>query len=490
MIWTRHSHLLVHCNVRPAELHGLAQGVYGPMWGWQRAEACTSFYFPNCWSTLSGVKRREIDPQTRAAAGPFDVEHFRRQQTTFAVLNLFLLAILLLFHTLFSDILGSPSARLLVTLGAAFLLQLLALIWLRTQTAISASRAGVLLWASIVFNLSLAVLFTFFVNRAESPYWVLLALPVLQAAYHFRMPALIGVIATVDSILFFWVWHFATFHSRVYATEYPEAGIVALIYSLVGLLVWSLVKQIRADQDQLKQNMLELDRTRVRLAREEKLAAVGRLSSAIAHEIRNPVAMIASSMATAESAEATPELRKEMYSIASAEATRLEKLTSDFLSYARPVSLNRTPTAMRDLLGYVAEIAKPYALHKQVTIAAETNDTLCAEIDSAQIHRALLNLVMNAVDAAPSGSTVYLRASSSQDGMLHLEVEDRGSPIDETVLANMFEPFYTTKPQGTGLGLAIARNIARSHGGDVFVARNEPEHVCFTLTLKENTTGE
>ena len=437
------------------------------------------------------VKRRELNPQTSAAAEAFDLGMFRRQQTTFAVLNLFVLAILLLFHTLFSPVLGNPSPRLLFTLGAAFLLQLLAVIWLRTQSAVSASAAAVLTWVSILFNLSLALLFTFFTNREDSPYFVLLALPILQAAYHFRISALVGVIAVADLMMFLWVWHFSTFHPPVHASEYLEAGVIALIYSLVGLLVWNLVNRIRDEQSQLMQSMLELERTRVKLAQEEKLAAVGRLSSAIAHEIRNPVAMISSSMATAESSEATPELRKEMYAIAGAEAARLEKLTSEFLSYARPASPNRAPTAVRDLLGYIAEITQPYALQKQVSIAAEVNDSLCVEIDAAQVQRALLNLVMNGVEAAPSGSTVYLRANSLPDGTVHIEVENKGERIGEEVLANIFEPFYTTKPEGTGLGLAIARNIARAHGGDVYVARNQPGQVCFALTLKGNTaTGE
>ena len=437
------------------------------------------------------MKRREINPRTRAAAEAFALGLFRRQQTTFAVLNLFVLAILLLFHTLFSPVLGSPSPRLLFTLGAAFLLQLLAVIWLRTLGAVSASAAVILTWASILFNLFLALLLTFLTNREDSPYFVLLALPVLQAAYHFRITALVGVIAVADLTMFLWVWHFSMFHPPVPASEYLEAGVIALIYSLVGLLVWNLVSRIRDEQYQLRQSMLELERTRVKLAHEEKLAAVGRLSSAIAHEIRNPVAMITSSMATAESAEATPELRKEMYAIAGAEAARLERLTSEFLSYARPVSLNRTPTAIRDLLGYIAEIAQPYALQKQVSITAEVSDSSCVEIDVAQVQRALLNLVMNAVEAATSGSTVYLRANRLQDGTVHIEVENNGERVGEEVLANIFEPFYTTKPAGTGLGLAIARNIARAHGGDVCVARNQPGQVCFALTLKDNAaTGE
>jgi two-component system sensor histidine kinase HydH len=416
----------------------------------------------------------------------FDFESFRSQQTTFAVLNLFVLAALLLLHTLFSEVLGNPSPILLISLGSAFLFKLLELLWLQTRTyALSRSAAITLNWASITVNIAVALLLTFLTNKEDSPYFVLLAIPVLQAAYHFGLSALIGVMAVADSMMIFWVWHFATFHPPVHTSEYLEAGVMSLIYTFVGSLVWRLVNRIRMDQERITGNMNELKRTQKKLADEEKLAAVGRLSSAIAHEIRNPVAMISSSMATAESEGIAPEVRKEMYAIASAEASRLEKLTSDFLSYARPGDPNRAQTRVSELLSYIAEIAGPHASRKGVSVVAEEIGDLCFNLDSGQVQRALLNLVMNAVDAAERGSTVCLRATHAQ-GELQIEIENIGWPIREEILANIFEPFYTTKPQGTGLGLAIARNVARAHGGDIVVASNETNKVCFAILLKDS----
>ena len=415
------------------------------------------------------------------------LEALRHQQTTFTILNLFVLAALLLLHTLFSNVLGDPSPGLLVTLGTAFLITLLEVLWLRSRPELSSTATAVLGWASIMFNLCLALLFTFLTNREDSPYFVLMALPVLQAAYQFRLPTLLGIVAVADTMMFFWVWHFSTFHPPVQPSEYLEAGTLALIYSLMGLLVWSLVNRIRTNQEQIEQNIQELEQTRNRLAQEEKLAAVGRLSSAIAHEIRNPVAMIASAMATAESLEITSEAREEMYAIAKAEAARLEKLTSDFLSYARPTTPARESTTLSGLLGYITEIATPHALRRGVSIAAVADDDLQANLDAAQIQRALLNLVMNAIDAAESGSTILLRAERLFGDELKVEVENAGTPIEDDVLAKIFEPFYTTKPSGTGLGLAIARNIARAHGGDVSVTGNDANRVCFAMTLKNET---
>jgi two-component system, NtrC family, sensor histidine kinase HydH len=102
--------------------------------------------------------------------------------------------------------------------------------------------------------------------------------------------------------------------------------------------------------------------------------------------------------------------------------------------------------------------------------------------DSGQLQQALMNVVLNAVDASPAGSTIVLRAHNGNQ-KVYIDVENAGPPIPEGVLGRIFEPFFTTKPRGTGLGLAIARNIARAQGGDLVIATNGPDRVCFSLIL-------
>lgn len=421
----------------------------------------------------------------------FDFESFRNQEIVFSTLNLFVLATLLLLHALFASLLGEPSSALLVTLGTAFLLKMLELLWLWAGVrSLSESLADVLVWGSISLNIGLAILLAFLTNRGDSPYFVLLALPVLQAAYRFRLPTCLGVIAVSDSMTFFWVWHFAKFHPPIYATEYLEAGVISLVYALMGLLVWLLVNQLRTDQRRLAHSLAELGRAQERLVVEEKLAAVGRLSSSVAHEIRNPVAIIASSLVTADRPEAAEEQRKEMYSIARNEAARLEKLTNDFLSYARPSQPTRSRIPLSEILGYIAEVARVQGMKRGISITVESEDGQWANLDRAQIQSALLNLVLNALDATPTGGKVAVRSGRLSASSLELQVENTGEPISNEALSRIFEPFYTTKSNGTGLGLAISRNIARAHGGDLIVARNEPGHVCFAMTLSDDDRAD
>ena len=421
----------------------------------------------------------------------FDFASFRDQEMVFATLNLFVLAALLLLHALFASLLGEPSTALLVTLGAAFLLKMLELLWLWAGVrSLSESLADALVWSSIFLNIGLAILLAFLTDRGDSPYFVLLALSVLQAAYRFRLPTCIIVIIVSDSMTFFWVWRFAKFHPAIYAVEYLEAGVISLVYALMGLLVWLLVNQLRKDQRRLARSLDELERTRERLVLDERLAAVGRLSSAVAHEIRNPVAIIASSLVTAERPEAEERQRKEMYSIARSEAARLEKLTSDFLSYARPSQPTRSRIALSEVLGYIAEIAKVHGIKRGIRINVESESGQWANLDRGQIQSALLNLVLNALDATPTGGTVTVRSRPLPGDNLELQVENTGEPISKETLSRIFEPFYTTKQHGTGLGLAISRNIARAHGGDLVVARNERGHVCFGMTLSADNPAD
>ena len=426
------------------------------------------------------------ESRTIPALTRFDFESFRKQEMVFATLNLFVLAALLLIHALFSSLLGEPSPALLVTLGAVFLLKMLELLWLWARVrSLSEGLADAIVWISIFLNIALAILLTFMTNRGESPYFVLLALPVLQSAYRFRLLTCIGVIIVSDSMTFFWVWHFEQFHPPMRASEYFEAGVLSVVYAIMGLLVWLLVNQLRRDQRSLAENLEELERTRERLMVEEKLAVVGRLSSAVAHEIRNPVSIIASSLVTADRPEAGEQQRKEMYGIARSEAARLEKLTSDFLSYARPSHPNRSPVDLGQVLGYIAEIANVQASKRGIRIAVEGADGLRANVDRDQLQRALLNLLLNAIDATPSGGRVAIRSYRPSANSLELQVENSGEPIPKEVLSRIFEPFFTTKPHGTGLGLAISRNIARAQGGNLVVTRNEPDHVCFAMTVSD-----
>jgi signal transduction histidine kinase len=411
-----------------------------------------------------------------------DLASFKRQESTFVVLNLFVLAILLLTQSLFSSYLGTPSSLLVAVLGLGFLLNVLEMLWLRRLSSINANQVLTLTWCSILLNMMLAFALASLSNRRDAQYFALMALPVVQAA--FRLPAVpTATVVTVSCLLnIFWVWHFFHLHPPVVVGEYVEAGTVSLIYLLVGTLVWSLVHHLRSTHTSLERSLAELKQTRERLLVEEKLAAVGRLSSAIAHEIRNPVAMISSALDTALKNSLKPQDREEMFGIAARESGRLVTLTTDFLTYARPRMPEKHSADAAESIAYVAEVCGPHATANAVTIQVETPERLQTNMDSGQVQQALLNLVKNAIEASAPGGIVFVRGRRQGD-RIRVDIENSNGPMPHDTAERVFEPFFTTKPSGTGLGLAIARNIVRGHGGELSLSCNQPDSVRFSITL-------
>jgi len=413
-----------------------------------------------------------------------DFDSFKQQESTFVILNLFVLATLLLIHTLFSSHWGNPSAALITILAGAFLAQGGELFWLFARTRpLGPGGIALLTWTSICFNIVLALVLGEVTSREDTQYFILMAVPILVAAFRLSLLPTLVVVGIVDFINFFWVWQYGQHHPGAPVSEYFEAGTVSLIYAVVGVLVWLLVNHLHQKEFRLSQSLSDLNRTKELLLQEERLAAVGRLASAIAHEIRNPVSAIVSALSTASRGNLEHTEREEMFDIAAKEAARLEKLTTDFLAYARPRGPQKTPCSVDDTLGYVADICRPRASERSVMIRSEAPGDLVMEMDAGQVQQALVNLVMNAVEASSPGGSVGLLAGADGNGCIHIDVEDAADAIPPEAVARIFEPFFTTKPQGTGLGLAIARNIARGHGGDLVLLANEPGRVCFSMTF-------
>jgi signal transduction histidine kinase len=396
---------------------------------------------------------------------------------------MFVLAILLLLHSLFSTLLGEPSKAVILLLGVAFSLKVMEIIWLQGMSqGITEEAAKTETAISVVGIFVLSALLALLTNRDDSPYFVLLAIPILQSAYHFELGPTIATVAAAVGMIFAWSEHYFSVHPPARLGEYLEAGMISVIYCLMGPLVWYLVNQVKRKESKLYQKMAELESTREKLLAEEKLAAIGRLASGIAHEIRNPVAMIASSLATAAHPASNSVEREEMLAIATHEAKRLENLTGDFLTYARPTRPERSLISVDDILRHIVDVTKMRATDKSIEVNGSFDGGNDVEVDPSQLEGALLNLSLNALDATPPGGTIELRSQVKGD-VLSIEVENSGLKIPDEHLHRVFEPFFTTKPGGTGLGLAIARGVAIAHGGDLWISSNRDGGVIFTMTI-------
>jgi hypothetical protein len=166
---------------------------------------------------------------------------FRRQQVAFSILTLFVLAALLLLHTLFSSRLGEPSEAVILVLCGGFSLKVAEVIWLNgKREGISEQVAKTETAISIVLLLTLAGVLTLLTDRDEAPYFVLPAIAILQAAYHFGLTVTISSIVISVSAMFIWIEYYFSLHPPARATEYLETGMISVIYGLMGPVVWSI----------------------------------------------------------------------------------------------------------------------------------------------------------------------------------------------------------------------------------------------------------
>ena len=344
-----------------------------------------------------------------------DFLSFKRQEMTFVSANLFLLAALLLIHFLFSSYFGSPPLVLVAVLGAGFLANALELVWMYRKSFLGPDSVAALTWTTIVVNMLIAFALATLSYRQDIQYFALMIAPILQAAFRLSLATTLLTVSASTSLIFFWVWNYFRLHPPWDLNEYIEAATISLIYAIASLLVWALVNHLRSKQMELARSLVDLEEAKSRLLIEEKLAAVGRFSSAIAHEIRNPVAMISSALTTAFNRELYSAESQEMFKIAAKEASRLEKLTADFLAYARPRAPSKERGDVADSIEYIADICRPRAAEVAVAIHTEGSDGLWADLDGGQLQQALLNLVMNAVEASPSGAMVVLRGRRDRE---------------------------------------------------------------------------
>jgi len=211
-------------------------------------------------------------------------------------------------------------------------------------------------------------------------------------------------------------------------------------------------------QEALRQNEEE----RAERDRLNRLAEIGQMTAAIAHEIRNPLTGI---LSAAQMIREAPEDSLEFARIIEHEAIKLNELCGDFLGFARPVYTSTQPLNLAETIQRVARLMGPQFRAKDVRLDVVIDRNLpMIHGDPLHWEQVLQNLMLNALQASEAGGKVSVGASPSG-----LWVEDEGCGMSEEQLERLFSPFFTTKPQGTGLGLSNAKKIVDAHGATISV---------------------
>ncbi len=231
-------------------------------------------------------------------------------------------------------------------------------------------------------------------------------------------------------------------------------------------------------------DLSEVRRLEEEVRRREKLAAIGKLAAGAAHEIRNPLSSIKGYAAYFGGKFPEGSEERESAAIMVREADRLNRVISELIEFARAGELRPRRANIGEIAAHSLRLIRPDAAAKGIAVETEgIEDAPDWVLDPDRITQALLNLLLNAVQAMDKGGALRLRAGVSPDGRAFFAVEDQGPGMDPETAARVFDPYFTTKAAGTGLGLTIAHNVAEAHGGEIVVASAPGKGSVFTLRL-------
>ena len=230
------------------------------------------------------------------------------------------------------------------------------------------------------------------------------------------------------------------------------------------------------------QDLTEYKALEDQLKRADRLAAVGRLASGLAHEIRNPLASISGSVQLLLEDEKVNEEDRHLMNIVIKEADRLSVLLSDFLNFARPSALQLELIDIASLVDELIALVNASGQFQDVVIEKNYSGSILMNIDPQKMYQVLWDLIINAGEAARPEGKIRIDINAAQGEIV---IEDTGAGVADEDRDRLFEPFYTTKDKGTGLGLANVYANVEAHQGRIYVEPGSLGGARFIIELPE-----
>jgi signal transduction histidine kinase len=204
------------------------------------------------------------------------------------------------------------------------------------------------------------------------------------------------------------------------------------------------------------------------LAHADRLASVGTMAASVAHEVNNPLTTIKVLIHTHRDRVPTGDPGRKDLDVALGEIDKIRALILRFLQFARPGEPEWSTVRVEDVVQRVTNLVRPQATSRQIYISEQySSHGRQVRADSTQLGQVVLNLLLNAVEAAPEGGSIEVETTALDLGGVRLRVWNSGEALPEELATRIFEPFFTTKAHGTGLGLAIASAMVQKHGGQI-----------------------
>ncbi len=232
----------------------------------------------------------------------------------------------------------------------------------------------------------------------------------------------------------------------------------------------------------LRFNLSELEKANTEKARMERLSALGEMAATVAHETKNPLNSIRLATSYLKK-NFQGEILSEFLSIIEEEVMRLNDMTSSFLGFSKPAPLTLRTCELNTIIRSTVELVRQEATDRNIEMVVLTDEHIPpVQCDYSRMKQALLNLLINALDASVAGDSITITTEAAA-GHMRLSVQDTGRGIGPEDIANIFKPFYTTKTRGSGLGLAIVDRIVKEHQGEISVVSAMGRGTTFTITV-------
>lgn len=229
----------------------------------------------------------------------------------------------------------------------------------------------------------------------------------------------------------------------------------------------------------------ELKLSRDKLVQSEKLAAIGKLSAGIAHEIRNPLTSMKMIIQLLRKKFQQDESAKESLQIILNEIDRLELIISGFLDFARPLELSLKPTNIANVIAEVTSLMQANLKHRKIKLIEKIDENIPEiMLDNNRMKQVLMNIILNSMQAMPEGGTITIQCHYNQyEQRIYIEISDTGIGMSQNVLDHAFEPFFSAKSNGTGMGLANVKKIIDLHNGDIKIESAEGKGTRVIISL-------
>ncbi|AEG16096.1 integral membrane sensor signal transduction histidine kinase [Desulfofundulus kuznetsovii DSM 6115] len=240
--------------------------------------------------------------------------------------------------------------------------------------------------------------------------------------------------------------------------------------------------QIARAINRMARSIAEKEKLEEQLHRSERLAALGRLVTGIAHELRNPISVVKTIIQVMEQdLKGIPDI-KQYTDIIKEQIDRQNRIIQELLDFGRPAKNFVHPASVNSLLDKVLTFTTPLLREHQVQLNVEKDPHIpLIEVDGERIKQVFVNLILNAVQVMPEGGRLTIKTYAGNNRVC-IQFSDTGPGIASEDISRIFDPFYTTRKDGTGLGLSISHQIVASHGGNIDVTSSE-KGATFTVCL-------